>query len=116
MALIRRNEPTVYAQIDMSTKNPRFPLHPQLSITSQAHTLHHPRGGIPVLPTSTIQTLSPPLQNSFHHRSNNLHPAYLTTPRQHNMQQQTSAHQHLNDDNMHITAETPLINPRESTV
>ncbi|XP_044728712.1 uncharacterized protein LOC123292210 isoform X2 [Chrysoperla carnea] len=124
MTLIRRNEPTVYAQIDMSAKaqsmqNPsRFPLHPQLSMSTQTHPSMHQRGGIPVLPTTTIQTLSPPLQNSLlQHRSTNLHPAYLTTPRQHH-QQHTPAHQHHTtaDDSMHITAETPLINPRESTV
>ncbi|KAL3288903.1 hypothetical protein HHI36_003348 [Cryptolaemus montrouzieri] len=78
MSVIRRQEPTVYAQLDMSNR----------------------------VPMSTLQPLSPPHPSTFqtlHHPVSHL-PPYM--PRSFREDQ-------LQDGN--ITAETPLINPRDSS-
>ncbi|XP_044744703.1 nephrin-like isoform X3 [Coccinella septempunctata] len=78
MSVLRRQEPTVYAQLDMSNR----------------------------VPVSTLQPLSPPHPSTFqtlHHPMTHL-PPYM--PRGFREDQ-------LQDGN--ITAETPLINPRDSS-
>ncbi|KAK9874036.1 hypothetical protein WA026_002389, partial [Henosepilachna vigintioctopunctata] len=78
LSVMRRQEPTVYAQLDMSNR----------------------------MPMSTLQPLSPPHPSTFqtlHHPMGHL-PPYM--PRNFREDQ-------LLDGN--ITAETPLINPRESS-
>lgn len=76
MSVIRRQEPTIYAQLDMSKRMPQC-----------------------------LQPLSPPLPSQFQTLHHSNLPKYIPRPIREELILESS-----------IGAETPLINPRESSV